>query len=313
MKPEGRDDCFVRMGFSDGNEHLIFWCPEYNPYRVHLPKEPYHKGEEICLGCCLPDRGVMYRAMFQCSRTSSPMVLTGYAYERGDRFWNISHGVPHGADARMLTDMMEWLNGRESKAKRKLSKKTSKASKERDDLHGTDYRTPARLLQDNSLGEKIFVVAQETGQPQGEQGIGTVTSTPEGGGLQGMPEGTDVRQELRVLHGKNNGASLQAVWTESNVPMDREHPVDCLRAVFEPAMSVEYDESYNHTTAHACITCKCGKKVWYGCGKKQFTRPKYCKACTEVEMNKLKEHLPHLDNLRMQEIFIKELRREIVR
>jgi hypothetical protein len=313
MKPDGKDDCFVAMGFSDGKEHLTFWCPNYNPYRVYLPKEQYFKGEETCLGCSLPDRGVMYRAMFQCSRVASPMLLTGYAYERGNRFWNISHGVPRGAEARMLTDMMEWLNGRESKAKRKPAKKTSKASKERDDIHGTDYRTPAGLLQDNPVRTEVVVVAQEIRQSQGEQGNDSISRTPEGGGLQGMPEGNGVRQELRVLHGTNNGASLQAVWTESNVPMDREHPVDCLRAVYEPAMSVEYDESYNHTTVHACITCKCGKKVWYGCGKKQLTRPKFCKACTEVEMNKLKEHLPHLDDLRMQEIFIKELRREILR
>jgi len=52
----------------------------------------------------------------------------------------------------------------------------------------------------------------------------------------------------------------------------------------------EKDDSYNHTSCHACIICKCGKRVWYGCGKKQTTRPIYCKSCTAIELEKLKRN-----------------------
>jgi hypothetical protein len=52
----------------------------------------------------------------------------------------------------------------------------------------------------------------------------------------------------------------------------------------------ECDESYHETTCHASITCKCGKKVWYGCGKKQTTRPIYCGECTYKELQKLKKN-----------------------
>jgi hypothetical protein len=52
----------------------------------------------------------------------------------------------------------------------------------------------------------------------------------------------------------------------------------------------ECDASYHDTTCHASITCKCGKKVWYGCGKKQTTRPIYCNSCTQLELQKLKSN-----------------------
>ena len=53
----------------------------------------------------------------------------------------------------------------------------------------------------------------------------------------------------------------------------------------------EVDPSFHETTCHASITCKCGRKVWYGCGKAQTTRPMYCAMCTQKELQKLKSNM----------------------
>jgi hypothetical protein len=52
----------------------------------------------------------------------------------------------------------------------------------------------------------------------------------------------------------------------------------------------EHDESYYATSCRACIICKCGVRVWYGCGKEQTTRPIYCRKCTKRELEKLKRN-----------------------
>jgi hypothetical protein len=52
----------------------------------------------------------------------------------------------------------------------------------------------------------------------------------------------------------------------------------------------EYDVSYDGTTCHASITCKCGIKVWYGCGANDTTRPIFCRDCTKKELDKLKRN-----------------------
>jgi len=50
----------------------------------------------------------------------------------------------------------------------------------------------------------------------------------------------------------------------------------------------EFHPSYADTSMHACITCKCGRKVWYGCGTRHTHRPMYCKDCTVDELRKLR-------------------------
>jgi hypothetical protein len=52
----------------------------------------------------------------------------------------------------------------------------------------------------------------------------------------------------------------------------------------------EFDVSYDGTTCHAAIICKCGIRVWYGCGKNDTTRPIYCRTCTQRELEKLKKN-----------------------
>ena len=47
-------------------------------------------------------------------------------------------------------------------------------------------------------------------------------------------------------------------------------------------MTEEFDPTYKETSLHACITCRCGTKVWYGYGIQHKTRPKYCKTCERL-------------------------------
>lgn len=54
----------------------------------------------------------------------------------------------------------------------------------------------------------------------------------------------------------------------------------------------EFDVSYKGTSCHASITCKCGIRVWYGCGKNDTTRPIFCRECTKKELDKLKNNPP---------------------
>jgi len=74
---------------------------------------------------------------------------------------------------------------------------------------------------------------------------------------------------------------------------------------------VERDESCNHTTCHASIVCKCGKKVCYGCGKNQHTRPIFCKSCTKIELKKLRDNSKMIGEKTDEQIIMYYLRRGI--
>lgn len=52
----------------------------------------------------------------------------------------------------------------------------------------------------------------------------------------------------------------------------------------------EFDVSYEGTTCHAAIICKCDIRVWYGCGANDTTRPMFCRECTKKELTKLKKN-----------------------
>lgn len=82
---------------------------------------------------------------------------------------------------------------------------------------------------------------------------------------------------------------------------------------FEKDTRAEYEESYFLTTAHAVITCKCGKQVWYGCGVNQKTRPVYCKECTKLELHKIKSHhhVQSVDGVEDTKIIMQHFRRII--
>jgi hypothetical protein len=76
----------------------------------------------------------------------------------------------------------------------------------------------------------------------------------------------------------------------------------------------EYDKSYHETTAHAKITCRCGKAVWYGCSLKHSTRPKFCKDCTEEETAKIREyHSEFMGGDDIERMIFQETRRVITR
>jgi len=281
----------IHMRLDDGRHHLHFWCDCYDPFRIHYPKEKYIKGEEVCNRCIVPANRMIFRADFQCERERTSAITK-----------------------QEVKELFGWLYGGESKAKRKHAKKVIEASKERTDIHGTEDGTLTRVFYENPVAEKL-------GEPEAQAGTPEVKSRfeltfgslpPITNGLSKMSERT-MRDNDTPLHGKIYDSQVPEVRSTNNVQIDRNNPVGCVRAVFEPSMSEEYDTSYTETSSHACITCKCGKKVWYGCGKKQTTRPKYCRSCTEIEMSKLKEHLPNVDTIRMHEIYIKELRREIIR
>jgi hypothetical protein len=79
-------------------------------------------------------------------------------------------------------------------------------------------------------------------------------------------------------------------------------------------MKEVHDESYYATTVHSCITCKCGTKVWYGCGVKQLTRPKYCPDCEKAEAIKIAvRYEGSVDAYELQRITDWELRRSLNR
>jgi hypothetical protein len=130
-----------------------------------------------------------------------------------------------------------------------------------------------------------------------------------------LPEDVLVRPVLREMHGENNDTSLQAVWSESDVSLDREQSVGIMPNMQRKViMKEEYDQSYDETTAHAKITCKCGTAVWYGCGVKQLTRPKYCTACEKIERRRITEsYKDKVDSHELHRILEWELRRGINR
>lgn len=53
-------------------------------------------------------------------------------------------------------------------------------------------------------------------------------------------------------------------------------------------MKDEIHPSFEKTSMHARITCKCGKTVWYGCGNNQVRRPLYCQECTKKELARIR-------------------------
>jgi hypothetical protein len=73
---------------------------------------------------------------------------------------------------------------------------------------------------------------------------------------------------------------------------------------------VEKDESFDETTLHASMVCKCGVRVWYGYGKQHDTRPLFCKKCTEVEIQRI-ERTTSLTGDELESYLGKHLRRKI--
>lgn len=69
---------------------------------------------------------------------------------------------------------------------------------------------------------------------------------------------------------------------------------------------VEKDDSFDETTLHASMVCKCGCRVWYGYGKTHTTRPLFCKKCTAIETERI-ERTTSLTDEEMD----KHLRRKI--
>jgi hypothetical protein len=69
---------------------------------------------------------------------------------------------------------------------------------------------------------------------------------------------------------------------------------------------IEKDETFNETTLHARMVCKCGTVVWYGYGKMHTTRPLFCKKCTAIETERI-ERTTSLTDEEMD----KHLRRKI--
>ena len=69
---------------------------------------------------------------------------------------------------------------------------------------------------------------------------------------------------------------------------------------------IEKDETFNETTLHARMVCKCGTVVWYGYGKMHITRPLFCKKCTAIETERI-ERTTSLTDEEMD----KHLRRKI--
>jgi len=306
----------VHMMCEAGMYHLHFWCDLYSPHRIWYPKEEYCKGEEICKGCGILDEGVMYRASFQCTREATPTYLSRFDVPRGSGGFFNSHpaDIPM-KEQKKIADLFGWLYGREIKAKRKHAKKVIEASEERTDIHGAEGGTPTGLVHENPVGKEL-------GEPEAPTGSSEVKSRfeltfgsipPIADGVPKVSEGA-VRNNDPPLHGAIPYPQMSEMRSTDNVQDNRKPVVACVRAVFEPAMKEEYDASYKETTAHACITCKCGKKVWYGCAKRHLTRPKYCDTCTRTEAVKITSRYEgSVDAAELQRIMDWELRRVITR
>jgi DNA modification methylase len=206
-------------------------------------------------------------------------------------------------------------NGSKIKSKRQPKKETVEASTERKDTDRADVGSPTRIFYDDPKREIVESPAPETRQPQGEPGVVRYdTSIPESGRLQGVPEDVLVRPILREMHRTDNGEQVQPVRAKDDVSLDREQPVGIMPNVQRKTMKEEYDKSYDETTAHAKITCKCGTAVWYGCGVKQLTRPKYCAACEKIERRRITEsYKDKVDSHELHRILEWELRRGINR
>jgi hypothetical protein len=218
-------------------------------------------------------------------------------------------------EQKKIADLFGWLHGGEIKAERKHAKKTVKASKERTDIHGTKDGTLTRVFYENPVAEKLGEPEAQVGTPEVKSRFELTFGSlpPVANGMPKVSEGT-VRGNNTPVHGTIPDKAMPEVRSADNVQSDRKQPVACVRAVFEPSMKEEYDPSYKETTAHACITCKCGTKVWYGCAKRHLTRPKYCASCTRTEVVKIASRYERtVDAAELQRIMDWELRRVITR
>lgn len=316
MKPDKQIGCYIWLHHGNQKGYLEFWCKHYRPVRMHYPKKEYIKGEELCNLCAMPDIGFYWSAPFQCTRVPSPTMLR-FACPR-----NLPKALDGGASTgnipsdyrRCIADLFGWLYGG-IETKRSVAKKAVKAGKVTDDQYRADNGKVARILQGNTERKEIKSIKASSGTQEVKQQIVTepVRPDPADTGLQGLSESIPVRNNNSPVPGIINDIEMQPMWTENDLQENRKQPVNYLQAVFEPAMTVEYDPSYVETTAHACITCKCGRKVWYGCSKKKHhTRPKYCKSCTEKEAMKLREKfVDYMDKEELQRLIDSELRRVI--
>lgn len=306
----------VHMMCEGGVYHLHFWCILYKPHRIWYPKETYNKGEEICKGCCMLVNDVAYRADFQCTREPTTTYLSRFAVPRGTGGFFNSHPADIPVkEQKKIADLFGWLHGGEIKAERKHAKKTVKASKERTDIHGTEEGTLTRVFYENPVAEKLGEPEAQVGTPEVKSRFELTFGSlpPVANGMPKVSEGT-VRGNNTPVHGTIPDKAMPEVRSADNVQSDRKQPVACVRAVFEPSMKEEYDPSYKETTAHACITCKCGTKVWYGCAKRHLTRPKYCASCTRTEAVKVASRYEgSVDAAELQRIMDWELRRVITR
>ena len=78
-------------------------------------------------------------------------------------------------------------------------------------------------------------------------------------------------------------------------------------------MKDEFHPSYKESSIHACITCKCGKKVWYGCGNKHTHRPMFCHDCTVKEIERIRSvKTSHLGTLTDEQIIEGYLSRKFI-
>jgi len=308
----------VHLVTHNGDDHLEFWCRLYDPYKLYYPKETYNKGEKPCIHCCMMRDGIIYRAPFSCERTRSPMYISGVCDYRGDRFFNASYSVSPSA-AKRFSDLFGWLYGDKIKTKRKPKEKTAKKNEKRNDSHGSDGGTASGFLQDNSEPEKVRTVAT----PSESQTVECECTGEHrnNGRLQKLSELPVRIFPFNVLETVYD-PQVQPVRSESEIPVDRERSMVALPGMREvqtkqgvaKIMNEEYDASYELTTAHACITCKCGTKVWYGCGIKQKTRPKYCSICEKTETKRIvSTYKEKVDRYELQRILDFELRREITK
>ena len=248
----------VRL-FASDMDNIHIWCYCYKPLKMYYPGEKYLHGEITCRGCAIRRGGILYRANFSCKRerTSKP------------------------TDDQLKT-MFRWMYGKETR--RDTKSKVVCKSKKSDDRNEADLWETNRFPKEKSEPEKERISAQTI------TAKATITDNPTNG-LQQLPE-----KPMWVIApdvpGTITDSTLQEMWCSGNLQNDKRTlcvlpGVQTMKALSDEALSDEYDPSYETTTMHAVITCSCGRKVWYGCGARQETRPKYCKACTAKEVGKV--------------------------
>jgi hypothetical protein len=292
----------------------------YHPYQFYYPKETYTKGEKPCIQCCIAEDGIIYRAPFSCKKIKTPTHLARFCIARGDPPMFRSHpaDIPSKVE-KQFSELFGWLNDDKAETKRSTKEKAPAKSKSRKDHNGSGGRPLTKIFYDDPKRDEVGTAPEKVEQPQGEpEGIRCNADDPESRGLPGVSEDiehTSVQQVVRSVFGEDSGGTLSPVRDESDASLDREPTVGTLPNVpRKDKMTEEYDPSYEQTTAHACITCKCGVKVWYGCGVKQLTRPKYCTVCERKERNKIiASYKDKVDSHELHRILEWELRRGINR